>query len=120
MAKILIVDDSSSACARLKALFESGGHEVAGCAENGVQALKMFKDLHPDLVTLDYLMADKSGEEVLKEIIQYDPSARVIMISGSSDSTIEERVLQAGAKVFIPKFNALIDILKVIDQVMEN
>jgi len=120
MAKILIVDDSSFACARLKSLFINGGHEVVGCAVNGVQALKMFKDLHPDLVTLDYMMSDKNGEEVLKEIIRYDPSARVIMISGSSDYTIEESVLQAGAKVFIQKFNDQIDTLKVIDQVMEN
>ena len=119
MAKILIVDDSAFARARLKLLFESGGHEVVGDAGDGEQALALFKNLQPELVTLDYLMADKSGEAVLKEIIQHDPSARVIIISGSSDNTIEERVLQAGAKVFVEKFNKQSDTLKVIDRVMQ-
>ena len=119
MAQILIVDDSAFARARLKMLFESGGHEVVGRAEDGEQGLKLFKSLHPELVTLDYLMADKSGEVVLKEIIQHDPGAKVIMISGSGDHSIEERSLQAGAKVFVEKSNLQRSFLKVIDQVMQ-
>ena len=119
MAKILIVDDSAFARARLKMLFESGGHEVVGLAEDGEQGLKLFKSLHPELVTLDYLMTGKSGEAVLKEMIQHDPSARVIMVSGSTDNIIENRVLQAGAKAYLEKPNMKRDILKVIDQVME-
>ena len=113
------MDDSAFARRRLKLLFEGGGHEIIGSTENGEQALTLYKSLHPELVTLDCVMADKSGEAVLKEIIRHDPSARVIMISGSSSRSIEERVLQAGAKVFIEKFNAQLDMLKVIDQVME-
>ena len=119
MAKILIVDDSTFARARLKTLFERGGHEVVGAAGDGEEALELFNSLHPELVTLDHVMAGKSGETVLKEIIRQDPGAKVIMISGTDDSAIEERVLQAGAKVFIKKFNAQLDILKVIDRVME-
>ena len=119
MAKILIVDDSAFARARLKMLFESGGHEVVGGAGDGEQGLKLFKSLHPELVTLDYLMADKNGEVVLKEMIQHDPSAKVIMISGSGDHSIEERILQAGAKVFVEKSNSQRNFLKVIDQVMQ-
>ncbi len=119
MAKILIVDDSAFARKKLKLLFESGGHEVVGSARDGEQALTLFKNLHPELVILDHVMPDKSGETVLKEIIQYDPSARVIMISGTIDPTLEERVLQAGAKVFVEKFEEQLDYLKVIDRVME-
>ncbi len=118
MARILIVDDSTFACARLKILFESGGHEVVGHTEEAEQALSLFKSLHPELVTLDYMMGVKSGEAVLKEIIKHDPSAKVIMISGSNDPAIEERVLQAGAKSFVEKFNSKEEILKVVDQVM--
>ena len=98
---------------------ESGGHEVVGCAGNGDQALKLFNSLQPELVILDYLMPDKNGEVVLKELIQHDPSARVIMISGSGDNTIEQRALQNGAKVFVKKPCVPRDLLKVIDQVME-
>ena len=119
MAKILIVDDSAFARKKLKLLIESGGHEEVGSAKDGKQALTLFKNLHPELVILDHVMPDKSGETVLKEIIQYDPSAKVIMLSGSNDPTIEERALQAGAKVFVEKFDEQLDLLKVIDRVME-
>ncbi|MCH7507775.1 MAG: response regulator [Proteobacteria bacterium] len=119
MVKILIVDDSAFARNSISMMVESGGHEVVGRAEDGEQALKLFKSLHPELVMLDYLMPGKNGEVVLKEIIQHDPSARVIMISGSGDKTIEERALQTGAKVFVKKPCVPRDLLKVIDQVME-
>lgn len=94
MAKILIVDDSAFMRAKLRVMFESGGHEVVGLAPSGEQALELFASLHPEIVTLDYLMAGKNGEEVLREMIQQDPEAKVIMISGSGDRTIEERSLQ--------------------------
>ena len=119
MAKILIVDDSAFARNMLSAVIESGGHEVVGRVGDGEQALKLLKSLHPELVTLDFLMAGTNGEAVLKEIIQHDPSARVIMVSGSGDRSIEERALQIGAKAFVAKPDVQRDILKVIDQVME-
>lgn len=118
MTRILIVDDSTFALHRLKMIYESGGHNVVGCAANGEQALQMFKQFHPELVTLDQVMAGQSGEEVLEEILQLDPDARVIMISGAGDVTLEERVLQAGAKKFMRKYAEQKDFLCVIDQVM--
>jgi len=119
MARILIVDDSAFMRAKLRVMLESGGHEVVGLAPNGKQALEMFASLHPELVTLDYMMAGKNGEEVLREMVQQDPEARVIMISGSGDRTIEERALQIGARLFMEKPIVPTEILKVIDQVME-
>ena len=119
MAKILIVDDSAFTRNTLMMFFESGGHEVVGRAENAEQALDLFKTLQPELVTLDYLMPGKSGEAVLKEIIQHDPSAKVIMLSGSGDNALEERALHTGAKFFVEKPCAKREILDVIDQVME-
>ena len=118
MAKILVVDDSAFTRNTLSMIMQSEGHEVVGLAENADQALELFETLHPELVTLDYLMPDKTGEVVLREIIQHDPEARVIMISGSGDSQLEERALQTGAKVFVEKPCAKKDILKAIDQVM--
>ena len=119
MAKILIVDDSAFARNNLRMIVENGGHEVIRCAEDGEQALEMFKRLHPELVILDYLMAGKSGMAVLREIIEHDPSARVVMVSGSGDHTVEKRALEAGAKVFVGKLRLRKNLLKVIDQVME-
>ena len=119
MAKILIVDDSPFTRHLLGVIVKMGGHEVIGGAEDGKQALAMFESLRPELVTLDWLMPSKSGEVVLKKIIQLDPDAKVIMITGWANKSIESRVLQSGAKAFLKKSNAQRDLLKVIDQVME-
>ena len=118
MAKILIVDDSACVRKILGVIVEKGGHEVVGHAVDGESALELFKSLHPELVTLDYVMPGKNGETVLEEIIEQDPSTKVIMIAGSGDQTVEEKILQTGAKDFVDKAYVQRDLLKVIDQVM--
>lgn len=118
MVRILVVDDSSFARNRLKLIFEGAGHTVVGSAANGEQALSLFDELQPDIVTLDYLMAGKNGMEVLEDIIGHNPDARVIMVSGSATKEIEGKFLSAGAKFFIEKFNDKEQYLKAVDQVM--
>jgi len=118
MVKILVVDDSAFARRRLKSIFESLGYEVAGLAENGTRALELYRSLRPDIVTLDHLMTGKSGEQVLIEMLEIDPDAKVIVISGSGDHAIEDRVLKAGAKEFVPKFNTQNDFGRVIERVI--
>ncbi len=118
MTKVLIVDDSPFTRNLLGVIIKMGGHEVAGVAEDGKQALEMFRSLRPELVTLDWLMPSKSGEAVLKKIIMLDPDAKVIMITGWANKSIEGRVLAAGAKAFLEKSNVQKDLLNVIDQVM--
>jgi len=119
MAKILIVEDSVFTRKLITMIVEDAGHEVVGFAGDGEQALKLFKSLRPELVLLDYLIPNKDGKAVLKEMILHDSSARVIMISGSGDHTLGERALQIGAKIFLEKTHLQRDILKAIDQVME-
>jgi len=119
MSKILIVDDSAFARRSLSVIVESAGHEVVGHAENAEQAMEFFKSRNPELVLLDYLMPGKNGEDVLKEIIQHNPAAKVIMISGSGDSTIARNALQYGAKVFLRKPYDRDQIVKTIDKVMQ-
>ena len=112
------VGRNTAPAAALAALCVEQGHEVVGAAEGGTEAVDLFKHLQPELVTLDYLMPDKSGEAVLDEIIGLDPGAKVIMISGSADQSITDRVLQKGAKSFLEKPDVQRDILQVVDQVM--
>ena len=120
MTKILIVDDSSFARKRLKIIFERAGHEVVGSAEDGEQALSLFDELHPDVVTLDYLMAGQNGEEILQEMIRHDPDARVVIVSGSGDHTIKDRLLSCGAKLFVEKLSGHAAFLRAVDQVMKD
>lgn len=118
MAKILIVDDSAFARNCLERIFREGGHEVVGSAKDGDSALELFNRLHPELVTLDYLMEGKNGTAILEEIIETDPSAKVVMISGSGDYSIEQRARRAGARDYVSKPLMQRKLLKVIDQVL--
>ncbi len=118
MAKILIVDDSAFARNNLRSILEHGQHEIVGLAEDGKQALSLFKSMNPELVMLDYLMKGKNGMEVLREMLQLDAAAKIIIISGIGDAIIEEKVLEAGARKFVEKPYAQSNILKIIDQVM--
>ena len=118
MAKILIVDDSAFARSTIRLIVEHGGHEVVGAAADGPQALDLFMELQPDIVTLDYLMEGMKGDEVLKNIIRMDPDARVVMVSGSSDASLEETTLNDGAKSFVDKPNLPRDLLRAIDSVI--
>lgn len=112
------MDDSAFARNTLRIIAEKGGHEVVGRAADGDSGLKMYKRLNPELVTLDFLMAGKNGVAVLEEIIEHDPSAKVIMISGSGDNTVPTKALKSGAKDFVEKSFMQRDLLKVIDHVM--
>ncbi len=118
MASVLIVDDSAFARHLIRVVAETGGHEVVGVASNGDQALSLYKDLHPELVTLDWMMPGKSGEVVLNEILRGDPDARVIMITGWANDSIEGRVMKAGAKAFLEKPNVKKALLEKIDTAM--
>ena len=60
-----------------------------------------------------------SGEAVLKKITQFNPCAKAIMITGWASKSVEERVLEAGAKTFIEESNVQKDLLRVIEEVLE-
>jgi two-component system chemotaxis response regulator CheY len=120
MARILIVDDSPFTRHLLGVIVTKGGHEVIGGAADGKEAFEQYKALRPDIVTLDWMMPSKSGEAVLKKIIQFHPYAKAIMITGWADKSVEERVLDAGAKAFLEKSHVQRDLLEVIDKVMES
>ena len=120
MASILIVDDSAFTRNTLKAIVETAGHNVVGSAEGADRGMELFRSLGPELILLDYLMPGKSGEELLREIMQEDPAARIIMISGSGDLTIQENALKYGAKVFLRKPFERVQLLETITEVMQS
>jgi two-component system chemotaxis response regulator CheY len=118
MSKILIVDDSAFTRHLLGMIVKMGGHEVVGTAKEGEEAIQLYHKLRPDLVTLDWLMPNKSGEAVLKKILRIDPQAKVIMITGWANKSIEGRVLEAGAKAFLEKSDVQKNLLRVLEEVL--
>src|ERR1700750_2514582 len=80
-----------------------GGHEVVGEAGNGVEAVTRFQELKPELTTLDITMPEKDGLTALKEIVQLDPAARVIMCSALGQESKVLESIKLGAKDFVVK-----------------
>lgn len=103
MAKVMIVDDAAFMRANLKNILEDSGHKIIEEAENGKDAIEKFKEVKPELVTMDITMPEMDGLEALKNILKIDPEARVVMCSAMGQQAMVIEAIQAGAKDFIVK-----------------
>ena len=101
--KILVVDDAAFMRMMIKDILVKHGYEVVGEATNGAEALVLFKELAPDLVTMDITMPEMDGITAVKEIKKMDPNARIIMCSAMGQQNMVLEAIQAGAKDFIVK-----------------
>jgi len=69
MARILIADDASFMRQMIREIIEPEGHEVVGEATNGIEAVELFRELQPELVTMDIVMPKRSGIDAVKAIL---------------------------------------------------
>lgn len=114
--RILVVDDALFMRNMLKDIFTRAGHEVIGEAANGVEAVDRFRELRPDLVTMDIVMPLRSGIEALQEITQEYPGACVVMCSALGQDALVVEAVQAGARDFIIKPFQEKRVLEVVDR----
>ena len=103
MARVLVVDDAAFMRKMVTDALTKGGHEVIGEASNGIEAVERYRELRPELTTLDITMPEKDGLAALQEIIGLDPSARVIMCSALGQESKVLESIKIGAKDFIVK-----------------
>ena len=104
MAKrILIADDAAFMRMMIKDILGKGGYEIAGEAADGNEALAKFKELKPDLVTMDITMPNCDGIQSLKQIKEADANANVVMCSAMGQQAMVIEAIQSGAKDFIVK-----------------
>lgn len=118
MARILIVDDAKFMRMTLSNILKKAKHVIVGEAENGIQAVELFKKEKPDLVTLDITMPEKNGIEALKEIKQQYSDAKIIMCSAMGQQKMVVEAIEAGAKDFIVKPFDENRVLEAIDRVL--
>ncbi|MFN3282614.1 MAG: chemotaxis protein CheY [Pseudothermotoga sp.] len=104
MAKrVLIVDDAAFMSMLLKDIITKAGYEVVGEAANGVEAVEKFKELKPDVVTMDITMPEMNGIDAIKKIREFAPDAKIIVCSAMGQQAMVVEAIQAGAKDFIVK-----------------
>jgi two-component system chemotaxis response regulator CheY len=101
--RILIVDDSFYMRTMLKNMLTDAGYEVVGEAANGAQAVEMANATTPDLITLDVILPDNTGLDVLKSIRQTQPNAKVVMCSAVGQEVIVNEAIESGALAYIVK-----------------
>ncbi|MFD0587574.1 response regulator [Paenibacillus sp. GCM10027627] len=101
--RILIVDDAAFMRMMIRDILSKNGYEVVGEAQDGAQAVERYKELKPDLITMDITMPEMDGISALKEIKKLDGNAKVIMCSAMGQQAMVIDAIQAGAKDFIVK-----------------
>jgi two-component system chemotaxis response regulator CheY len=101
--RILIVDDAAFMRMMIKDILTKNGYEVVGEAENGQVGVNLYKELKPDLVTMDITMPEMDGISAVKAIKQLDPGAKIIMCSAMGQQMMVMEAIQAGARDFIVK-----------------
>lgn len=102
MPKLLVIDDDRETCEYIKEFFELRKYVVL-TADSGQKGLAIIKEQKPDLTLLDVNMEVMNGLEVLKKIKQYDPGAKVIMVTVASEDNTRQMAAKLGADDFIRK-----------------
>jgi two-component system chemotaxis response regulator CheY len=103
MRNILVVDDAAFMRAMIKNMLVKNGYNIVGEAENGSVGVEKYKELSPDIITLDITMPEMDGIAALKEIMKINPSANVVMVSAMGQEGLVKESIISGAKGFIVK-----------------
>jgi DNA-binding NarL/FixJ family response regulator len=104
MIRVLLVDDHDLLRAGLRSRLErEAGIAVVGEADTAERAVVLARKLEPDVVLLDLLLPRKSGYEVIPELAQVAPEARILVVSSQSAPSSVRRALSAGAAGYLPK-----------------
>ena len=103
---VLIVDDSSMMRKIIRKLLEPEGYEVVAEAGSGEDGVEKYKEFRPNLVTMDITMRGMDGLAAAKEIMQFDPEAKVLFMSNMDESKYREPIEQLGGLGIASKHNS--------------
>ncbi|MDZ4742263.1 MAG: response regulator transcription factor [Verrucomicrobiota bacterium] len=121
MNKIMIIDDHPIFRNGLKLLIESeGDFQVVAQTDNTTEAVSLYQEHKPDISIVDVTLKDSSGLDLVKSLREYDPEARILVLSMHSEDFYAERALKAGAKGYIMKEQASVDIVNALRAISIN
>ena len=119
MKKVLIVDDTKFMRNILSGILKKKDLEIVGEAVNGREAIEKYKELRPDIVTMDIIMPEIDGIQAVKEIMKFDPDAKILMCSAMGQQALVIEAIQAGAKDFVIKPFQPTRVLEAIDRTLQ-
>jgi len=100
---VLIAEGSELTRIELRNLLERNGFQVVACAKDGREAVELYKEKHPAVVTMDTHMPLLDGYQATQRIREYDPDAKVIMTSRARDRAMVLEAIMSGASDYICK-----------------
>jgi len=98
----MVVDDNQFMRKRISKVLTENGYKTV-MAEDGEHAVQVYRSVRPDAALLDVTMPRKDGIEALTEIRQFDPAAKVIMLTALNQQSVMVQAVQLGAKDFLTK-----------------
>lgn len=101
--RLLIVDDALIIREMIKDVVVADGWSVVAEGSDGNQAVELYREHRPDVVTLDLVMPEYDGLHALREIMASDPAARVLVVSAIDQSDVLKQAIRIGAADFIVK-----------------
>ena len=116
--KILIIDDAMLMRNLLKNILGMKGYTICGEAETGEEGIELYKKALPDLTICDINMAGMNGIECLRQILEMNPGAKVVMCTSMGERCFAEEAVDIGAKGYIVKPVAAAAVVATVDKVI--
>ena len=103
--RIVVVDDSAIMRKMVRKLLDTTDHQISGEAKNGREAVELYKSLQPDIVIMDVTMRDMNGFAAAREILSFDPEARIVFFTNLDKEQYAADATDIGALGFVNKHN---------------
>ena len=116
--RIVLVDDEIHIRYLIRSIIRTEGYVVVGEANNGEDAIEMYRKQLPDLILMDINLPLKTGDDVLSEILKEFPEARVVMLTMVADIDTVKRCLEMGATDYILKNNSVDEIRRMLREIV--
>ncbi|MEN8904732.1 MAG: response regulator, partial [Clostridiales bacterium] len=116
---ILVVDDARFMRIIIRKILLEAGYEILGEAETGKDAIRMAKELNPDIITMDITLPDINGITAVQEILKSQPKIKIVMLSADDHTETIDEALKVGALNFISKPFEKNNVLEIINKVVK-
>jgi two-component system chemotaxis response regulator CheY len=118
LTRVLVVDDNRLTRDQLKKILVTEGLEIAGEAIHGLEAIKKFQELKPDIIIMDIVMPLMNGVEATRAVLKIDPSAKIIICSVLGQESMVSKAIDVGAKDYVGKPFKAGDVTQAVNRVL--
>ncbi len=120
MKTVLIIDDSPMIIKQIRQIVMDHGFSAPEGCKTGEEGLEKYKELRPDVVTLDIIMPGMDGVETAAKILEFDPKAKIIMVTSLCDFDTLEEIQTLGLSQMISKPIQAKEMIRAIETILKD